>query len=163
MKIDKNSVVQFHYILTDADSNEQIETSRDGDPVLYLHGHRNIVSGLEEAMLGREKGDVFSVTVPPEKAYGLRQENRQQRVPVKHLLLAKKTQPKAGMTVHVQTDQGPMPATVVKAGKFTVDLDLNHPFAGKNLQFDVEIIAMREAEADEVAHGHAHGIGGHQH
>lgn len=163
MKIDKNSVVQFHYILTDADSKEKIETSRDGDPVLYLHGHRNIVNGLEEAMLGREKGDVFSVTVPPEKAYGLRQENRQQRVPVKHLLLAKKAQPKVGMTVHVQTDQGPVPATVVKAGKFTVDLDLNHPFAGKNLQFDVEIIELREAEADEVAHGHAHGIGGHQH
>lgn len=163
MKIEKNTVVQFHYNLSDADSNVAIETSRDGDPVLYLHGHKNIVSGLEEAMLGREKGDVFSVTIPPEKGYGLRQDNRQQRVPIKHLLLAKKAKVKAGMTVHVQTDRGPVLATVVKAGKFTVDVDLNHPFAGKSLQFDVEIVDLRVAEADEIAHGHAHGIGGHQH
>lgn len=163
MKIAKNTVVQFHYILTDADNSEAIETSRDGDAVLYLHGHNNIVKGLEQAMEGKEKGDVFSVTVPPEKAYGHRDENRQQRVPVKHLLLAKKAKPKAGMLVHVQTDKGPVPATIIKAGKFTVDVDLNHPFAGRNLQFDVEIVDIREAEPDEISHGHAHGIGGHQH
>lgn len=163
MKIAKNSVVQFHYRLRDESDNRELENSHDGEPVLYLHGASNIIRGLEEAMAGHEKGDVFTVSVEPSKAYGLRDENKQQRVPVKHLLANKKKRFSPGMVVHIQTEQGAVAATVIKAGKFTVDVDTNHPLAGKQLGFDIEIIDVREATADEIAHGHAHGVGGHQH
>lgn len=163
MKIAKNTVVQFHYRLRDESDNRELESSYDGDPVLYLHGANNIIRGLEEAMAGREKGDVFSVSVEPDKAYGRRNEEKQQRVPVKHLRISKKARLKPGMVVHIQTDEGAVAATVIKAGKFTVDVDTNHPLAGKQLGFDIEIIDVREAGEEEVAHGHAHGVGGHQH
>ncbi|HEY9032457.1 MAG TPA: peptidylprolyl isomerase [Pseudomonadales bacterium] len=164
MKIDKNTVVQFHYRLRDEDdNNHELENSHSGQPVLYLHGAGNIIKGLEEAMAGHQAGDVFSVSVTPDKAYGQYQQGSQQRVPVKHLRIARNTRLKPGMVVHVETDNGPVAATVIKAGKFTVDIDTNHPLAGRQLGFDVEIVSVREASADEIAHRHAHGVGGHQH
>jgi len=160
MSIAKDSVVQFHYTLKNADGSE-IETSRIGDPMAYLHGHGNIVPGLEEAMEGKEVGDIFSATVTPDKGYGERNEELTQRIPVKHLQGAKKW--KKGMVAHVQTDQGMRQVTVLKVGRFMVDVDANHPFAGKELVFDVEIIDVRAATQEEISHGHAHGVGGHQH
>jgi FKBP-type peptidyl-prolyl cis-trans isomerase SlyD len=127
----------------------------------YLHGHGNIIPGLEEAMLGKEVGAEFSATVAPEKAYGQRDEAAIQRVPMKHLQGAKKW--KKGMVAHVETEQGERQVTVIKVGKFMVDVDANHPFAGKELTFDVKVEDVREATAEEIQHGHAHGIGGHQH
>ena len=127
----------------------------------YLHGHGNIIPGLEEHMIGKEAGAEFSATVAPEKAYGVRDETAIQRIPVKHLQGAKKW--KKGMVAHVETDQGQRQVTVIKVGKFMVDVDANHPFAGKELTFDVKVEEVREATAEEIQHGHAHGIGGHQH
>src|SRR5690554_472942 len=164
MSISKNKVVQFHYTLRDeSNENQVVESSNDGDAMLYLHGHNNIIKGLEEAMVGKAEGDTFSVSIAPEKAYGVRQEDRQQRVPIKHLQIRKKQRLVPGVLVHIQTEKGLVPATIVKAGKFNVDVDTNHLFAGKQLGFDVEIVAIRDASDDEIAHGHAHGIGGHQH
>jgi len=160
MIIDKNTVVQFHYHLRNEDGSE-IETSRGGDPMAYLHGHNNVIKGMESAMAGKEAGDVFSATIPPEQGYGARQENAKQRIPVKHLIGVKK--PKVGQMVQVQTDKGPRQVTVEKVGRFNVDVDTNHPLAGKTLVFDVEIISVRAATADEISHKHAHGVGGHQH
>ena len=86
MSIEKNRVVAFHYTLTDGDGNE-VENSRDGEPMVYLHGgYRNLLQKLEEAFSGREKGEEFAVTLPPEHAYGIRQEGSAQRIPIKHLL-----------------------------------------------------------------------------
>ena len=164
MKIAKNTVVQFHYRLRDEASGEELENSRSGDPVLYLQGYSNIIAGLEKAMLGHEVGDVFSVSLTAEQAYGRRNEDKTQRVPVKHLMQGKTHKNlKPGMVVHIQTDQGKVPATVIKVGKFTVDVDTNHPLAGKPLGFDIEILAVRDATAEEMAHRHAHGVGGHNH
>ncbi len=160
MKIAKDTVVQFHYTLKD-ETGAELETSRGGEPMAYLHGHRNIISGLEEALAGQEPGAVLSVTVPPEKGYGERREGLTQRVPVKHLHGAKRWAP--GMTAVVHTEQGPRQVRVVKVGKFMADVDLNHPFAGRTLVFDVEVVGVREADPDEVAHGHVHGPGGHAH
>jgi FKBP-type peptidyl-prolyl cis-trans isomerase SlyD len=160
MAIVKDTVVQFHYTLKDADGNI-IENSYDGEAMAYLHGHGNIIPGLEEVMLGKEVGAEFSATVAPEKAYGERDETAMQRVPIKHLQGAKKW--KKGMVAQVETEQGPRQVTVLKAGKFMADVDANHPFAGKELTFDVKVEDIREATADEVQHGHAHGVGGHQH
>ena len=160
MSISKNSVVQFHYTLKD-ETGEQIETTNGSDPMAYLHGHNNIIPGLEKAMEGHAQGDTFSVTIEPADGYGLRKDNSLQRIPLKHLRGAKKWKP--GMVAWVETEHGQRQVTVVKVGKFNVDCDLNHPLAGKVLTFDIEIVEMREATEEEKAHGHAHGVGGHHH
>ena len=160
MDIAKDTVVQFHYTLKDADGTV-IEASHGNEPMAELHGHGNITPGLEEAMAGKAAGDEFTATVAPENAYGQRDETAIQRIPAKHLQGAKKW--KKGMVAHVETDQGPRQVTVLKVGKFMVDVDANHPFAGKELTFEVKVEEVRAATAEEIQHGHAHGIGGHQH
>ncbi|SRR5690554_6134278 len=160
MEIQKDRVVSFHYTLKDEDGKE-LETSRGGEPLAYLHGHGNIVDGLEEALEGKSEGESFSVTVSPEKGYGPRREGLVQRVPVKHLQGAKTWKP--GMIAAVQTDQGPRQVVVQKVGRFMADVDLNHPMAGRTLVFDVEVMKVREADPEELSHGHAHGDGGNHH
>ena len=163
MKIEANTVVQFHYRLREQEQQKELETSFDGQPTAYLHGHNNIIKGLEKSMSGRETGDTFSVTVAAKDAYGERRDNQQQRVPIKHLLVKKNARLTVGQVVNIQTDNGPHPATVLKVGKFNVDVDTNHPLAGKALNFDIEIVDVRAATEEEIAHKHAHGVGGHQH
>ncbi len=160
MKIGPETVVQFHYTLRNADG-EELETSRGDDPTAYLHGADNIIPGLEKAMTDHAAGDVFTVEVAPEDAYGEIDPSRQQRVPVKHLLFKGKLKP--GMQVLLNTERGRVPVTVVKAGRHSADIDTNHPLAGQTLSFDIEITDVRAASAEEVAHGHAHGPGGHHH
>ncbi len=160
MEIADKSVVTFHYKLYDSDG-QMLESSQDGEPTLYLHGANNIIRGLEEAMSGHSAGDSFEVALEPEQAYGLRNEELQQRVPIKHLIFPGKL--KAGMVVQVNTEQGRRSVTVIKAGRHSADIDANHPLAGKPLRFEISIVEVRPAEAEELAHGHAHGPGGHQH
>jgi FKBP-type peptidyl-prolyl cis-trans isomerase SlyD len=158
--ISDNTVVYFHYTLTN-ESGDTVETSLDGEPSAYLHGADNILPGLEQALAGKAAGDKVEVTLPPEQAYGPRQPDRVQRVPVKHLIYKGKLRP--GLTVQVNTADGRRPATVVKAGKFSADIDTNHPLAGQTLTFHIDVIELREASAEERAHRHVHGPGGHQH
>ena len=160
MNIEKNKVVSFHYALST--EGQQLESSRQGDPMSYLHGAGNIIPGLEKNMEGRQPGDRFEVTVPPEEAYGQRQQNLVTRLPAKRLGVPT-SKLKRGMMLRVQTRQGPQMVRVLKAGRFMVDLDANHPMAGLTLTFDVEITDVRDATDDELSHGHAHGPGGHQH
>jgi len=161
MEIGFGKVGVFHYSLIDEEGTE-FETSRTGDPQTFLFGKRNIIRGLEEALTGKETGDVLSVTLPPEKAYGPRRENAEMRVPIKHLVEPPKRM-RPGMVVRINTKEGPKQATVKKVGKFNVDVDTNHPLAGETLQFDVEVLEVREATKEEMAHGHVHGPGGHHH
>lgn len=158
MKVARNRVVQFHYTLTD-DAGETLDTSRERDqPMTYLHGAGNIIRGLESAMEGRAVGDSFQVTVPPGEGYGERREANVQRVALKKLG-ARPQQLKPGMVLNVQTNQGPARVTVLKVGRFNVDVDANHPLSGKSLHFDVEVVEVREATDEERKHGHAHGSG----
>lgn len=159
MKIEKNKVVTFHYKLRD--EGTELEHSHGEDPMLFLFGHRGLISGLEEAMSGRQSGDTFSVTLPPEKAYGHRSNDAVQRVPIKQLGTRKKLKP--GDVVAVNTSKGPLDVTIIKAGKFMADVDANHPLAGRTLTFDVDIVDVRDATDEELSHGHAHGAGGHRH
>lgn len=164
MNIAKDCVVAFHYRLSEENGSE-LETSRGGAPSLCLHGHKNILPALEAAFEGKSTGDTFSITLLPEQAYGFRRDGSTQRIPIKHLMGAKagKVKPKPGMVVSVHTEQGVRQVTVVKVGKFNIDADTNHPLADKTLTFDIEITEVRAASAEEKAHGHAHGVGGHQH
>ncbi|MDN3649058.1 peptidylprolyl isomerase [Reinekea marina] len=159
MNISKDTVVEMHYTLSEA--GKQIESSFDTDPLVYLHGHSGMLEGVEAALEGKAAGDKIEVTLSPEKAYGEIKENAIQRIPLKHLQGAKKW--KAGMTAIVESNQGRKQVTLVKVGKFNADCDLNHPLAGKTLDFSIEILNVRAAEPEEVAHGHVHGKGGHHH
>ena len=164
MKIEKDRVVRFHYTLSDGGAagqpGDSLETSKDREPVAILAGHGNIIPGLEKAMEGREAGESFSVDVPAAEAYGERRDNLTQRVPKKHFGDQRLS---PGMQVVLNTNFGPRPVTIHKVGMSVVDVDLNHPMAGRDLHFDIEVVEVREASAEEIAHGHVHGEGGHHH
>lgn len=160
MAIEDRKVVSFHYSLTN-DKGEQLESSREQQPLVYLHGYRNIIPGLENAMAGKDVGDTFKVTVEPAEAYGERNPNSVQRISAKHFPDPRKLSP--GQMVSLQTKQGNIQAVIVKVGRFNVDVDTNHPLAGQTLTFDVEITDIRDASEEEVAHGHVHGPGGVDH
>ena len=160
MKIEKDRVVRFHYAVAEA-GQEPVENSKDGgQPLAILFGHGNIIPGLEKAMDGREAGDSFGVDVAAADAYGERRDGLSQRVPKKHFGEQKLA---PGQQVVLNTNFGPRAVTIEKVGMSVVDIDLNHPMAGKDLHFDIEIVDVREASPEEVAHGHVHGEGGHHH
>ena len=160
MQVEKNKVVAFHYDLKISE-NEIFESSRNSEPMHYLHGHGNIIYGLEKEMAGKAVGDKFSVTIDPLEGYGLRNEQAIQRIPIKHLSFKGRLRP--GMMATVNTREGQRQVVLLKVGKFNVDVDLNHPLAGKTLNFDVEIMDIRDASEQEISHGHAHGPDGHDH
>lgn len=161
MLVENDKVVSFNYSILD-NQKTPIEASEEGVPMAFLCGKNNILPALEKAMLGKTKGDAFDVTLEPKDAYGERREDATQKVPIKHLA-SKHKRLLPGMFVKLNTENGYVDASIIKAGKFMVELDLNHPFAGKTLIFKIEITDIRDATSDELAHGHAHGVGGHHH
>lgn len=161
MKAEKNKVVTFHYHLTDEDG-AKIDSSREAEPLTVLFGHGQIIPGLEQAMEGRGPGDKFDVRVPPERGYGERREDFTQRVPKKYFQDAEHLKPGDATVLSVQGG-GYRQVRVLKVGSSVIDVDLNHPMAGKTLNFDIEITDVRDASAEEVEHGHVHGAGGHHH
>ena len=160
MKIEKDRVVRFHYAVAES-GQESVENSKDaGQPRAILFGHGAIIPGLEKAMEGREAGDSFKASVSAADAYGERRDGLSQRIPKKHFG-GQKLEP--GMQVVLNTNFGARAVTIQKVGMSVVDVDLNHPMAGKDLDFDIEIVEVREASEEEIAHGHVHGDGGHAH
>ncbi len=160
MTIQDRKAVSFHYTLTNQDG-EQIETTKNREPMTYLHGAYNIIPGLERAMAGRSVGDEFQVTIEPADAYGEKSEAKFQRVSAKHFQFPKKLKP--GQVVGLQSKKGPVQVTIIKVGRFNVDVDTNHPLSGQVLTFEVEVSAVRDATKEEIAHGHVHGTGGVDH
>ncbi len=160
MQIENGSVVAFHYTLSDAEG-KTLESSRGGHPTEYLHGSNNILPRLEEAFAGKQVGDQFEVSLSAADGYGERKADSVQRVAAKYLKHEGKLRP--GQAVRLNTQDGTMMVTVVKVGKFSVDVDTNHPLSGLALTYAIEIDAVRQASAEERAHGHAHGVGGHNH
>ena len=159
MNIQENSVVRFHYTVSEPGKG-QIESSRDREPLSVLVGHGSVIPGLEQALIGRQAGDTFEVNIPPEQAYGEHRDGMTQRVPRKHFKNARLV---PGMQVVLPTSIGQRAMTVLKVGVSVVDVDLNHPLAGKTLNFAVDVIDVRAASAEEISHKHVHGEGGHQH
>ena len=160
MEISRNKVVSFHDQLSNSDGTV-LEDNFNDTPSLYMHGAENIISGLEKAMAGRTVGDEFEVTLAPQDAYGHIEPNKTERIPAKYLKHEGKMT--VGQAVRFNTDKGMRNATVIKVGKFSVDVDLNHPLAGQTLSFKILIKDIRDATDEEIRHRHAHGEGGHQH
>jgi len=163
MKAAKNTVVSFHYAVSESGASQPLDSSRDrGTPMFALLGARQLVPGVERALEGREAGERFEIDVAPEDAYGERRDGMIQRVPKKYFRNADKLKP--GMQTVLQTREGGQRmVTVHKIGMSAIDVDHNHPLAGKVLHFDIEITHVRAATPEELAHGHAHGGDGHHH
>jgi|SaaInlStandDraft_1057018.scaffolds.fasta_scaffold124662_2 FKBP-type peptidyl-prolyl cis-trans isomerase SlyD len=156
MQVAHNHVITLHYQLKD-DNQEILDNSYQKDyghhePMVYLHGHRQMIRGFEEAVKGAVAGEKRDFTVMPAEGYGLRNVNNTQRIPTKYLKHEGKL--RAGQTINVNTDSGVKPGTIIKVGKFNADVDMNHPLAGKNLHFEVEVIAIRAATEEEITRGH---------
>ncbi len=158
MKITKDTVVEFHYTLSEGDS--QIESSHDNTPLSFLVGHNGMLPGIENALMDKAEGDQVTITLAPQDAYGERDDNAIQRIPLKHLQGLQGKVWKPGMTAMVESNQGRHQVTVVKVGRFNADCDINHPLAGKTLTFDLTVTQVRAATNEELAHGHVHGAGG---
>ncbi|WP_133470884.1 FKBP-type peptidyl-prolyl cis-trans isomerase [Paraglaciecola marina] len=163
MQITKGTVVQFLYRIKDTEGKE-LESNFDQEAIAYLHGYNNMMVGVENSLESMKKGDEIEVELEAAETYGDLQPDSEQRVSIKHLMSAdKKPKWKAGMTAVVNTEQGQREVTIVKVGKFMVTIDINHPYAGKTLQFELKVVDVRAATDEEIEHGHAHGVGGHHH
>jgi len=158
MSIQKDSVVTIQYILKD-DAGAVIDQSEPGEPLAYLHGHGNLVPGLERELEGKSAGEKLSVKLAPADGYGERSKELIQKVPRRSLKGISKIT--VGMRLHAHTAQGPRPVTVTHVAGDMITVDGNHPLAGQNLNFEIEITAVRTATEEELAHGHVHGPGGH--
>ncbi|MGO1540984.1 MAG: FKBP-type peptidyl-prolyl cis-trans isomerase [Luteimonas sp.] len=146
MEIAANRVATIHYTLTD-DDGQVIDRSPQERPLSYLHGAGNIVPGLESALEGKNPGDSLKVDVTPEKGYGQRNDSLVQEVPREAFQGVEKVEP--GMQFRAQTQGGPLLVTVVEVGETQVKIDGNHPLAGRNLHFAVEVADVRDASEQE--------------
>jgi FKBP-type peptidyl-prolyl cis-trans isomerase SlyD len=154
--IGANHVVSLRYTLTV--SGDTIESGE----INYLHGHGNIVPGLEAGLEGAGVGEARDVAVPPGLGYGERHEDAMQSVP--RTMFPPDMEIAPGMRFLAASPDGErIPVYVMHVDAETVVVDANHPLAGATLNFDVTITAIRAATAEEIAHGHPHGADGHDH
>ncbi len=153
MLIANNSVVSIQYTLKNSEGTI-IDHSSEGQPLNYLHGHRNIIPGLESALLDKSVGDALDVSVEPENAYGTVNPALIQEVPKEHFQGVETLE--VGMRFQASTEQGPVPVVVTKVADDVVTVDGNHPLAGQTLNFSVKVEEVREATAEELEHGHIH-------
>lgn len=156
MKISKNKVAAIHYTLRDNSGN--ILDSSDGrEPLYYIHGIGNLIAGMEENLEGKAMGDKLDIKVAPEKGYGELNPKLVQKVPITAF---GGQDVKEGM--RFRTDRGTV-VRVTEVETENVTVDANHPLAGVELNFKVEVMEVRNATEEELEHGHVHGPGGHQH
>ncbi len=158
MQVEDGKVVVFHYALsTEGGFSEDTRTT--GSPMAYLHGKGQLVPGLEKAMAGRTAPGRFQVTVPAAEGFGERKGSGPQAVPKKEL--GRDAKLAIGMPLELKDSQGrPVRVWVTKIQGAKVWIDLDHPFAGKDLNFDVELLFVRDPTPEELSHGHAHGADG---
>lgn len=158
MSIEENMVVGFHYTLKN-ESGEVLDHSEEDSPLHYLHGHNNIIPGLEDEMNGKDVGDTFTAIIPPEKAYGEHNESLIQVV--KQDAFEGVDELQAGMQFSAQLEGQTRIVTIKEIQGEDVTFDANHPLAGERLYFDVEVVEVRAATDEELTHGHVHGEHGH--
>lgn len=157
--IQKNKVVTLKYTLKDEDG-EVIDSSTEQEPMAYIHGIGNIIPGLEAALDGKGEGENVQVKLAPTEGFGERDESLLKAVP-RQAFPVEDLQP--GMQFQAQGEEGPEIITVMQVQDDQVVVDGNHPLAGMSLDFDVTVLGVRDASEEELAHGHVHGPGGHQH
>ena len=160
-----NTVVRVHYTGTLPETGEVFDSSEGKDPLTFLVGHKKMISGFEEEMMGAKLGERREFTLEPERAYGLPLDElilEFPKVEFSHLE-SSGVQIELGMQLVAQTFEGPAPFIVRAMTEDSITADFNHAMAGKTLNFSVEVVEVRAATDEEVDHGHAHGPGGVEH
>ena len=160
MEIAADRVVTIHYTLKN-DQGAIIDSSAGGEPLAYIQGHGNLVAGLEKALEGKQDGATLAVVIAPQDGYGVHDAALIQRVPKRSLQGSGEI--KKGMQFQARTGDGMRLFTVTAIIGDMITLDGNHPLADQTLHFDVQIVGVRDATAEELEHGHVHGAGGHHH
>ncbi len=147
--ITKNAVVGIDYLLT-VDDGTEVDTTADRGPMEYLHGHQNIIPGLEKELEGHEVGDALDITVGPEEGYGVHDPEREVQVKLEQLGF----EAEIGAVVSAKLPDGrEQHLLIAEIEDDTVTLDGNHPLAGQTLRFEVSIASIREATEEEIADG----------
>jgi FKBP-type peptidyl-prolyl cis-trans isomerase SlyD len=160
MQIAADKVVSIDYTLRN-DAGEVLDQSAPDSPLHYLHGHGNLLPGLESALVGKSQGDQVDAVIPPAEAYGEFDAGLVQVVPREMFQGVDTIEP--GMQFQAQSGQGMQIITVKEVNDENVTVDANHQLAGETLHFDVTVKDVRDASAEELSHGHVHGPGGHEH
>ncbi len=162
MTITAKKVASIHYTLKN-EQGEVLDSSEGQEPLAYLQGYQNLVPGLEKELEGKQVGDKLSTVVPPEEGYGDKDPQLIQELPKD--MFGGIDNIEVGMEFHAETDDGPQVVEVIDIEGDTVTIDGNHPLAGMDLHFDVEVIEVRDATEEELEHGHVHAAGdcGHDH
>lgn len=159
MSIQKDKIALIEYTLTNQ-HGEELDAS-NGNPLAYLHGHHNLIPGLEAELEGKSVGDKFKATIPADQAYGERVDALVQTVPSSMFQGVEELE--IGMRFEAQSEQGMHSVEITHIEDEQVTVDGNHPLAGEALTFDVEVVGLRDSTEEEIEHGHAHGEGGHHH
>lgn len=152
MNVERDKIVTIQYALTRQSDGEPLAASEK--LTVYMHGYSTIVSGLENALEGRAIAEHFEVDVPAIEAYGIRREGFVERVPVKYLSKVGAGNIEAGSIVRFTLNDDVIEGTVLKMGKFNAEVDMNHPLAGEDIHFEVDVVNIREASPDELANGY---------
>ncbi|MBC2600619.1 FKBP-type peptidyl-prolyl cis-trans isomerase [Puniceicoccus vermicola] len=160
MEIEKDRVVTMHYTLR-GDNGSVLDSSEGKDPLSYLHGHGNLIPGLETRIEGKTAGEEMDVQVPSGEAYGAVDPEKKFDVPRSQFPPDAELEP--GSQFRAEGEGGPVVVRVDSVEGDTVKIDANHPLAGVDLNFKVKVVEVREATAEEIEHGHSHGAGGHSH
>lgn len=162
MKVSQNKVVVMHYAVSTSEG-VLIDSSYDHTPLAVIQGTGYLIPGLDDALIGRAVGDKFEVDVPAEEGYGLRFDDYVQTVPKE--MFADVEGLEVGAELRAETDEGEQTVIVIDISDDGITVDGNHPLAGIDLSFDVEILEVRDATENELQHGHVHGEGGcgHEH
>ena len=155
-KVENKKVASVHYTGTLPENGEVFDSSEGRDPLTFLVGHKNMIPGFERELMGAKVGEKVEFTLPPEDAYGELNPDAVQEIPAD---MFGDITPEVGMTL--MSDVGPFRVTEVN--EELIKVDFNHALAGKSLTFNVEVVEIRDATEEEIAHGHAHGPGGHHH
>jgi FKBP-type peptidyl-prolyl cis-trans isomerase SlyD len=160
--IAKDKVVSIDYTLTN-DAGDVLDSSKGREPLQYLHGHGGLIPGMEKGLEGRAVGDSFKLTLPPEEGYGKKDPNMVQAVSRSNFQGVPNIEKGMQFQARSPDGHGARVVTVIDVSDDTVTVDANHPLAGETLHFDVNVKEVRDASPEEIAHGHAHGPGGHHH
>ncbi|WP_413289789.1 FKBP-type peptidyl-prolyl cis-trans isomerase [Bdellovibrio sp. HCB337] len=155
----KRRVFAFNYVLKGADG-QQLDASDAGEPLAFLEGTGQIIPKLEEEVISMKAGDKKNVKLAAKEAYGEPDPKMKMDVPKEELAHLKL---EVGAFLQLNLGEQTKVVRVATIGDKVVTLDGNHPLAGVDLVFDIEMVAVREATAEELQHGHAHGAHGHGH
>jgi FKBP-type peptidyl-prolyl cis-trans isomerase SlyD len=156
MQVARNKVVTISYELSDSGKGKLEAGTLD-----YLHGFKNLMPALEKFLTDKKEGFSGKVEMGPRDAFGEVNPDMVMTIPKDQL--EKPEEMQVGMQIELESEEGVIPAVVTAIGADSITVDGNHPYAGKTLTFDIKVLSIRDATAEELAHGHAHGAHGHHH